>query len=462
MLTIDGLITLYTRTDERLRELIQQLEEGSWSRRRKEELLRQVSEIIEELTGKAGQQMALLIGDGYRAGALATVESLTAAGIALDTIEQTLKPLIHTQAAQAIMDEAFYSILEASEHMTNDAKRRIEDAVRAANEQSLVEGVNRRQATKQAVADLNARGITGMIAKNGARIPADKYMSSVVHYHQRKAHVTGSENMSVQNGYDLVYVNYVGITCEMCATKQGRVYSISGKDKRFPPFEGNKPPYHSHCVHSATPWLEEYATPEEKEKMIADSNRPFVDNRTERNINRYKEIQQLKSQKNETRKQWIRYKSAMPNETPDLKTFASHKARNTQAYQDLQAGNRKVNEEIKLTTPHYDLITAKNTEIPDSKLTNYALDPTHPKGKDKARVFQSALGYNQSNYKDLIDNIHRNLPRSAAYFKGSTAYGDKYEVVMPLIGPNGNIADVLTAWMMKDKKARLTSIYVKT
>jgi hypothetical protein len=345
MATIDGMIALYTRADERLRDLIQQLDEGTWNQRRKRELLRQVELIIVELTGNAGLQMASLVGDGYRAGAAAAVESITAVGIVIDAIEQTLKPLIHIRAAQAIMDEAFYSILEASDHMSTDAKRRIEEAVKTANARSLVEGVNRRKATKQAVADLNARGITGMIAKNGAQIPADKYMSGVVHYHQRKAHVTGTENMTVQNGYDLVFVNFVGITCQYCAKYQGRVYSISGNDKRFPKLDV-RPPYHSHCVHSFTPWIEDYTSAEDVEQMVVASGRPFVDNRTERNIKRYKEIQTLKSRKNETRKQWIRYKSVLPD-APDLKTFASLKSRDTKTYRDLQEDYRKVNAEAK-------------------------------------------------------------------------------------------------------------------
>jgi hypothetical protein len=459
MVTAEQVIALYMRADEQLRALVQSLEEGSVSRRRKEELLRQIEAIVAELTGQAGQQMANLVSSEYRSGAAAAVEQMVTAGLAAESIDDTLKPLIHRRAAQAIMDEVFYSILEASDHMSADAKRRIEDAVRIANERSLLTGVSRREATRQAVAELNQQGITGIVTKNGARIPADKYMSGVVHYHQRKAHVTGAENMIVQNGIDLVYVNYVGITCEYCAKYQGRVYSISGRDPRFPKLEV-RPPYHSHCVHSISAWIEEYMPADEVERMIDQSNRPFVDNRTEASIRRYEQIQREKSRKNEIRKQWMRYKAAMPD-TPDLKTFSSHKMRNTQVYKDLQESYRKINDQIKRTTPHHDLITAKNTEIPTAKLTNYSLDPNHPKGKDKARVFQSALGYNQSNYQALIDNVNRNLHTAPAYFKGSTPYGDKYEVTLPLKGPNGKTANVLTAWIMKDGKARLTSIYVK-
>jgi len=343
---VEELIALYTRADERLRALVQSLEEGSLSRRRKEELLRQIEAIIAELTDEASNQMAGIVSESYRAGANEAISGMIQAGIAAESINSTLRPLIHQRAAQAIMDEAFYSILEASDYMSADAKRRIEEAVRRANELSLTTGISRREATRLAVAELNQQGITGMIAKNGARIPADKYMAGVVHYHQRKAHVTGAENMIVQNGIDLVYVNYVGITCELCAKYQGRVYSISGRDPRFPKLEV-RPPYHSHCVHSISAWIEEYTPADEVERMIRQSNRPFTDNRTEANIRRYERIQREKSRKNETRKQWIRYKAVLPDETPDLRTFASMKARNTKAYRELQEAYRGINSEIK-------------------------------------------------------------------------------------------------------------------
>ena len=342
----EKIIALYVRADERLRELVQSLEDGSISQRRKNELLRQVEAIIAELTGQTGQQMAGMISESYHAGAAEAVTSMIRAGMASESINTTLRPLIHQRAAQAIMDEAFYSILEASDNMSADAKRRIEEAVRRANERSLLTGTSRREATHQAVAELNQQGITGIVTRNGARVPADKYMSGVIHYHQRKAHVTGTENMAIQNGIDLVYVNAVGITCEYCAKYQGRVYSISGNDPRFPKLE-QRPPYHSHCVHSLTPWIEELTSPDEVQRMIEQSNRPFVDNRTEANIRRYNELQREKSRKNATRKQWIRYKAVLPDDTPDLRTFASMKARNTQSYRELQEVYRKVNAMIK-------------------------------------------------------------------------------------------------------------------
>lgn len=61
-------------------------------------------------------------------------------------------------------------------------------------------------------------------------------------------------------------------------------------------------------------------------------------------MKRYNELQREKSRKNETRKQWIRYKATLPNDTPDLKQFASNKMRGTRKYAELQELYREVNQ----------------------------------------------------------------------------------------------------------------------
>lgn len=342
MTDAEKLIALYTRAGERLLELIQSLEQGSYSRRRKEKILQQIDEILADLTDGSAQSMSELLAQAYKEGVGEAANSILTQGIPKEQINTVLEPLIHQKAVQAIMDDSFFRILEAIDNMSLDVKQRIEEVVQTATERMLTEGVSRRQATKEAVVKATEQGITGIVAKNGARIPADKYMAGVVHYNLRKAHVTGAENTITQNGLDLVYVNFVGITCEYCAKYQGRVYSISGNDKRFPKLE-LRPPYHAHCVHSISAWIEEYQSAEEIERMIAASNRPFTDNRTEVNIRKYSEIQRDKARKNETRKQWIRYKAVLPNDTPDLRRFASMKARDGQAYKDLQELYRETN-----------------------------------------------------------------------------------------------------------------------
>nr|WP_246231580.1 phage minor capsid protein [Sporosarcina jiandibaonis] len=313
------------------------------STRRQQQMLASVAAIIATVQTDSAKKLLQIIEGSYKKGSDVAANEMRVKG--KKGVNATFKSRIHKEAVQNIVDEAFYSILEATDHMSNDVKKRIEGIVKQANTGSLVEGLTRKEATKRAIAEATERGITGIITKNGANVPVEAYMSGSIHYHQRKAHVDGAINRAIDNGQDLVYVNSVGITCSYCAQYQGRVYSISGKDKRFPVLD-QRPPYHSHCVHNAYPWNIDYQDEADVALMLTESNRPFTDNRTEANIRKYNEMQRKKSKQNETRKQWIRYKSRVPD-APDLKTFASHKARNTSLYKDLQNDYRKVGAKIK-------------------------------------------------------------------------------------------------------------------
>lgn len=88
--------------------------------------------------------------------------------------------------------------------------------------------------------------------------------------------------------------------------------------------------------------------------------------------------------------------------------------------------------------------------IPSDKLERYALNPTHEKGgKDKATVFKSALGFDQSNWQALLQAIIDELPYSEAALAHSDEYGQRYTVIMKIKGPNGNTSEVLTGWIFK-------------
>lgn len=116
-------------------------------------------------------------------------------------------------------------------------------------------------------------------------------------------------------------------------------------------------------------------------------------------------------------------------------------------------------------TPKDDIISlpnSKNAIIPKEKLLNYALNKEHTQGKEKAKAFEKALGYNIENYQDLIDNIMQNIDKFPAKLKGENEYGQKYEVLMAIIGNNNKKANIKTAWLVdKDtNETRLTTLYV--
>ena len=76
------------------------------------------------------------------------------------------------------------------------------------------------------------------------------------------------------------------------------------------------------------------------------------------------------------------------------------------------------------------------------KLYEYALNPKHPIGRNKAKVFENALGYNQSNTDDLIRQIYEKLPNSKVLLGKVDEYGQRYTIDINIIGPNDNMVTV--------------------
>ncbi|MCL2852871.1 MAG: hypothetical protein FWE20_07545 [Defluviitaleaceae bacterium] len=105
----------------------------------------------------------------------------------------------------------------------------------------------------------------------------------------------------------------------------------------------------------------------------------------------------------------------------------------------------------------------ERAHIDSNKLTGYALNPNHPHGGDKARVFNNALGYNQSNSNQLIAQVKRNLPRNEAVAGIRDTHGQRFTVDMQITGPNGNTAIVRTGWILDQGSdiPRLVTIYVR-
>ncbi len=101
--------------------------------------------------------------------------------------------------------------------------------------------------------------------------------------------------------------------------------------------------------------------------------------------------------------------------------------------------------------------------IDPNKVTSYALDPTHPLGKNKAVVFESVLGFNQTNANELINQIQKGAAAYPAVPGVTDQYGQRFTVDMPVTGPNGNTTTVRTGWIFDSGSTipRLTTMYVK-
>lgn len=109
------------------------------------------------------------------------------------------------------------------------------------------------------------------------------------------------------------------------------------------------------------------------------------------------------------------------------------------------------------------LVNAELAVVDPKKLAAYALDSTHPTGGHKARVFESALGYNPTNADVLAARIQDGVLLAPAKVLQANSYGQTMAVEMPILGVNGETAIVRTGWMYETDALvpRLTTLFVK-
>lgn len=70
-------------------------------------------------------------------------------------------------------------------------------------------------------------------------------------------------------------------------------------------------------------------------------------------------------------------------------------------------------------------------------------------GGSKAHVFERVLGYNQSNWQGLLDQILRGIRTAPARQGVVDQYGARFTVDILVRGPTGATATVRTGWIYR-------------
>lgn len=93
------------------------------------------------------------------------------------------------------------------------------------------------------------------------------------------------------------------------------------------------------------------------------------------------------------------------------------------------------------------LPNAEYAIVPQAKLCDYLLSPTHPIGRFKAAFF-AVLGYSIENWERLQVDLLQLARSSKASVGQISPYGEKYEVRGTLVGPSGRRANIVTVWIV--------------
>jgi hypothetical protein len=107
------------------------------------------------------------------------------------------------------------------------------------------------------------------------------------------------------------------------------------------------------------------------------------------------------------------------------------------------------------------LPNAEQAIVDVAKLREYCLNPLHPEGRHKARVFLSALGVSQNDAEWLRSEILTGIQAASIIRSDDTKFGSRYTADICLINHSFR-ATVRTGWIIRSGEGipRLTTCFV--
>lgn len=94
------------------------------------------------------------------------------------------------------------------------------------------------------------------------------------------------------------------------------------------------------------------------------------------------------------------------------------------------------------------LPAAERAVISPEKLRDYVLSFEHRAGRAKAAFF-ATLGYEVTQWERLERDLREQHLIADARLRRTSRWGDEYEIIAELRGPNGESALVMSAWFVR-------------
>jgi hypothetical protein len=252
------------------------------------DVLIQLRDLLGQLDANAAAWIEQTIGQVYSQSAAETAAFLMSLGIQRQVNPEFAQ--LHQRAIDVIAQNMADNLRDATQFIG----RRVDDAFRRVG----IEQAGRKYASGTTIQDMKRKvmqamldeGQTAFIDKIGRRWRLDTYAEMVARTTTREAASVATLNECKEFDIDLVRISFHYPTCEICAPLQGKVYSISGKDKRYPALKDEyRPPIHPNCQHVLEPYVREFDDKADEVQEL--SNKPLTkDPRSEQEIEDYKNI----------------------------------------------------------------------------------------------------------------------------------------------------------------------------
>ena len=198
-------------------------------------------------------------------------------------------------AKNGLSHDTYVELYQATQSAGFGLKKRVNKIIEGLHETGDDSVYNVQQAILK---DLQRNGILTVEYSNGAKQTLHAYAAMAARSARIESANIGAIGRALQAGTDLVKMTIMPQCCKLCGAYQGKVYSISGEDKRFPALfktvlrSGYALP-HPNCRHEFIPYFEEIESPEDVQKSIRDSkieydkNGDLIDVRFQKDIKAY-------------------------------------------------------------------------------------------------------------------------------------------------------------------------------
>ena len=346
---LDVLIGIYREAQARLAEIVTG-NYGAGTRTYYNSVLKQLERLMKQLEAETGQYISTEIPRQYKKALDDTYAYFKRNNLQMKRPDMFSH--IHSDAVSELANEMRYHINQGISIAGRRVMRYLDTAKDNALRQAGLCSAALKAAAGQTVADMQ-KDLMQRLANDGFltvqygtgkrayQVGLDSYAAMVARSTTREAGNLARENQLTENGYDLMMMTEHYPTCEACAVLQGRVYSISGRDKRFPPLSRAFPSgyrnVHPNCRHVMTYWIEEMQSPEEIRAALARSNAPFTDNRSDEEIALYSKQQADSRRMRADRSQFERYRQRLGEDAPkSFHTFRRIKNADGQKWKEMQ------------------------------------------------------------------------------------------------------------------------------
>lgn len=197
---------------------------------------------------------------------------------------------------------------------------------------------------KDIIKDTLSKENSSMVVKyaNGAKMPLDAYAQMLARTSRIESSNTGSFDRCRKLNIDLVRCTTMPGCCAYCRMYEGKVYSISGNDKRFPALYETALQHgynimHPNCRHEFIPFVEDMQTEAELKKIIKDSNHFEQPSKDDVVIKKYNQDQATLRQWRNEQSEYNQLKAKLGNDMPysTLGSFRRAKRMNSANYRNL-------------------------------------------------------------------------------------------------------------------------------